>query len=349
MKSRTVFITTLLMAALLSSWAGAQVFYAAPPTGFDPVKASDDELDQYGLPPRPDASETVAYNAWKRLVTSPQTRLENPAVEVTNIVNGPAQNWQIQGTVKGNLTATTSDNWSGVAITAPSGTFTKNKSAVYMQGVMPAMGVDNCSYGPYAMSWWIGFDGAGNGDVLQAGSNSTTCSTSYVVWYEWFEAGCTSSSGSYPCYQTNLSLAVSPGDYLAMEVWYTTASPKGHAYILNYTTGKSVSVGFNEPSGTATYEGSSVEWITERPGYSSGLANLANYLGQPSDAAYAYNGSSIFYPGKTPSGTTAYSITMTCPPWNPSSACPKKNTALSLTEVSGTSNIWTFVDGPAYQ
>lgn len=354
MKTKMTIISALVTLALLSSLANAQVFYAAPPEGFDATKASAADLDRYGLPPRPDPSQAVPYAAWLRFVTTPQTRLENPTVEITNIVNGPARDLKV-GT-KGIQTTATTSNWSGVAITT-SNAFTANNSAVYSQFVMPKMGVDNCTYGPYHMSWWVGFDGFGNGDVLQAGAastnssatSSTSCTAKYVVWYEWFESGCTSSSASYPCYQTNFKgIPVTAGDYIGVEVWYTTASPQGHAYVLNYTTKKSVSVGFHQPSGTATYEGSSVEWIAERPSVGGSLTNLANYLGQGSDVDYAYDGTNYYYPSSAPGADTIYDITMTCPPWNPSSACTSK-TGISWPYVPGSSSMWTFDEGPAYQ
>lgn len=348
MKVKLTIISVLMTLALLSSFTHAQVFYAAPPAGFDAAKAPDADLDRYGLPPRPDPSQAVAYRAWLHLVTTPQTRLENPAVEITNIVNGPARDMKITGALKGNVSTSTSTNWSGVAITT-SDAFKANKSAVYSQFVMPKMGHDNCTYGPYYFSWWVGFDGWGNGNVLQAGANSTNCSTTYVLWYEWFESGCTSSSATYPCYQTNFKgIPVTAGDYIGVEVWYTTASPQGHAYVLNYTTKKSVSVGFNQPSGTATYEGYSVEWIAERPSLGSSLTNLANYLGQGSDVDYATDGTHTYYPNSSPSGTTIYDITMTCPPWNPSSAC-SSTTKISWPFLPGNWSMWTFNEGPAVQ
>ena len=94
---------------------------------------SDESLGQRTGPvwaaAAPDASESVPYNAWKRLVTTRQTRLENPTVEVTSFVNGPAQNVQIQGKVTGNLVATTSNNWSGVAITAQTAALRKTRAS----------------------------------------------------------------------------------------------------------------------------------------------------------------------------------------------------------------------------
>jgi hypothetical protein len=351
MKAKMTIITTLVTLALLAPLANAQVFYAAPPAGFDVVKAAPADLDRYGLPPRPDPKQVVPYMSWLRLVTTPATRITNPDVEVTNIVNGPARNWKSQGG-KANQTAVTSDNWSGVAIAAD-GNFTTSGSEIFTQFVMPKMGADNCSYEPYAMSWWVGFDGAFNGDVLQAGVASTNCTTTYHLWYEWFESGCTSSSKSLPCYQTNVAVPVAAGDYIGVEVWYTTTSPNGHAFFENFTTGKTLSVGFNQPSGTATYEGTSAEWIAERPALisSSGtvtLENLANYVGQGSDVDYAFDGTNYYYPGSAPSGDTIYDITMTCPSWNPSSSC-SSTTGISWPYIPGGWSMWTFDEGPAYQ
>jgi len=352
MNVKITVIRALVTVALLSSLANAQVFYAAPPKGFDPVKAAPADLDQYGLPPRPDPSQAVPYRAWLHLVTAPQTRIENPTIEETNIVNGSVRDWKLKAASKGNQTAATSSNWSGVAVLAANDNFTTNESAVYSQFVMPKMGVDNCTYAPYAMSWWVGFDGVTSGDVLQAGAASTNCSTTYHVWYEWFESGCTSSSRALPCYQTNVSVPVTAGDYVGIEVWYATAAPNGHAFFENFTTGKSLSVGFNQPSGTATYDGNSVEWIAERPGLitSSGttLENLANYVGQPSDVDYAFDGTNYYYPSSAPSGDPIYDITMTCPPWNPSSSC-SATTDLSWPYIPGGWAMWTFDEGPAYQ
>jgi hypothetical protein len=349
MKVKLTVVSVLLTLALLSSLATAQVYYPAPPRDLDVTKASQADLDRYGIPPRPDPSQK-AYGAWLHLVTSPQSRLLDGGAVTTNIVNGAARGVKVSpGTSKGNQTAVTSANWSGVAITA-NGNFTTNDSYVYTQFVMPKMGVDSCTIGgKYYASWWVGFDGFNNGDVLQAGAGYTSCTATNVLWYEWFESGCTSSSKTLPCYQTNFSkIPVSSGDFIGVEVWYTTAAPNGHAYVENYTTGVSVSVAFNQPSGDATYEGTSVEWIAERPGVDGGLSDLANYVGQGSDVDEASDGTNTYFPSSAPSGDTIYDITMTCPPWNPSSDCTS-TTGLSWPYVPGGWSMWTFTEGPAYQ
>jgi len=355
----TVFMGLGLACALcFSSRALAQqapgsssspIFYPGPPAGFDPVGASDQELALYGFPPRPDQSQPTLYAHWQKVVNPSVTRLTNLPVQATNIINGTSLGRRDQGAV-GNTTATTSNNWSGYAVTAANGTFRANNSFVIAEWMVPAVGRDNCSYAPYAASQWVGFDGFGSADVLQAGTAITACGSSYVAWYEWFTSGCTGSSGSLPCYQTNVSIPISPGDLVTTEVWYTTAAPNGHAYIVNYTTQQSTSVGFNQPSGSpgSAYVGNSAEWVVERPGLVGlGLENLANYLTVPMNFAYAYNGSSYYYPSSSPSGTTIYNITMTCPPWNPSSAC--SFTGLSYALLSGTYTLWFADEGAAEQ
>jgi hypothetical protein len=333
--------------------AGAPIVYAAPPAGFNPVTASDAQLAQYGFPPRPDLSVPDLYAHWVRMVTAPQTRLTNVTVQTTNVVNGSIGGRQDKGTV-GNVTATQSNNWSGYAIASPSGTFRVSDSFVFAEWDVPAAGVDNCSYAPYAASQWVGLDGFSNLDVLQAGTTVTACPATYSAWYEWYTYHCTVNSTTYPCYQNTLSLAISPGDYIATEVWYTTSAPEGHAYMLNYTTQQSVSVAFNQPPSSASgtgYSGNSAEWIVERPSLISGttvtLENLADYISVPMSVAYAYNGS-YFYPSSAPSGSSIYNITMTCPPWNPSSACPSTE-GLSWVSNPGSWFLDFYDEGPAYQ
>jgi hypothetical protein len=323
------------------------VFYPGPPAGFDPEAVSDAELAQYGLPPHPDRSEPALYDHWKKLVTAPTTRLTNLTVETTNVVNGIILDRQDQGYV-GNATATNSSNWSGYAVTAANGTFKANDSFVYGQWIMPAPGSDNCAYSPYAASQWVGLDGDGSSDVLQAGTAITTCGTTFVAWYEWYTSGCTASSANYPCYQTNFSLPIAAGDLVTVEVWYTTAAPNGHAFFSNGTSGQSVSIGFSQPSGSSgsAYVGNSIEWIVERPTIGSTLADLANYISIPMNLAFGFNGTYFFYPGSSPSGTTIHDITMTCPPWNPSTACTA-TTGLSYANLYGGQTLWFYDEGPA--
>ena len=319
------------------------VSYPQPPADLDPLSASDAELEQYGFPPRPDAqSAPEAYTHWQKLVSVP--RIASPKLQQTTIYNSPAQHVLIGETLDNLSVSTTSDNWSGYAVTGAKGTFTKNDSFIFLEWVVPiaqqAFGVCNGVW-DYS-SQWDGFDGFYSGDVLQAGTEADAyCSDSmygtfYSSWIEW-----------YPFAETRVSVpAAQPGDLMGSEVSYTTASPHGHAYLANYTLQQAASYAFNPPS-TTTFVGNSAEWIEERPGFSTGLADLTNYVADQFNSAYANNTSSYFYPGSSPAGTTTFALTMTCPPWTPSSSC-SSTTHMSTPNLSGLETLWFYDSTPAY-
>jgi hypothetical protein len=141
--------------------------------------------------------------------------------------------------------------------------------------------------------------------------------------------------------------AIDPGDLVGVEVWYTTAYPHGHAYIANYTLNVAGTYSFSPPS-TTTYLGDSVEWVLERPGISGGLSDLMNYVGDAFNDDYAYNGRRYYYPSSTNAGTTTYRISMTCPPWNPSSSCTS-TTIISTPHRYGRDALWFYDSKPALQ
>ena len=316
--------------------------YSKPAPDFDPVSASDRELDLAGFPPRPDpATAPEAHKHWKRMVTAHQSRVEHPELQRSTVENRPAsnvKNFAAAPPAGSNSVNTYSGNWSGFALYAPYGTFTTNYAFTVSEFVVPAV---QQAFGVCTGTWdyssiWTGFDGFGSGDVLQAGIEADAyCSngffgqiksTFYSAWYEWYPAGSVRIG----------NVAVSPGDMMGVEVWYTTTAPNGHAYIINYDTQQSVSLAFNIPSGTV-YIGNSVEWIVEAPSVSGSQATLSNYIAAAANYNYAYSGGHYFYPGSGPAGTTSYNITM------------KPGTIpLSYCSLTGTYALWCQDEGTAY-
>src|SRR5207249_1422486 len=113
-----------------------------------------------------------------------------------------------------------------------------------------------CNGGWNYSSQWVGFDGFGSNDVLQAGTEvDAYCASSvpgsfYSSWIEWF-----------PFSEIRVSVpAVHPGDVMLAEVWYTTTYPPGHAYIVNYTLQQAQVYAFAPPAGVS-YLGNSAEWV----------------------------------------------------------------------------------------
>jgi hypothetical protein len=295
--------------------------YDPPPGGFNPLSASDVELQQYGFPPRPSRSDPN-YLIWKRLVTA--TRVP-PQVTPTKIYNGPAKNVLLRPTdsnAPGTTYGAVSTNWSGYALDGPNGTFTPNGTYVLAYWQLPVATqsvnppVCNSTWG-YSFQW-VGFDGWGTSqsDVLQAGTeaDANCTSTLYSFWYEW-----------YPLAETRVSLAVYPGDEVLGWVTYYTSSPHGNAALFNETKNTVTVVGFNPPSGT-NLVGNSAEWILERPTENGALSDLAEVQGVVLWNTYARVGSQNYYPGSTPANVNVYDIDMQCPPWNPSSSCSSTST-----------------------
>jgi hypothetical protein len=332
--------------------------YPAPPADFDPVSALPSELEQYGIPPRPDSADAVPFARWKKLVTSPQTRLTNVTAKATNVIHGPVRNAKVQGIV-GNTTAVSSENWSAYVVTDEYGTFMPNNSFIEAEWTVPAVGVENCNNAPYMSSQWVGFDGYTSLDVLQAGTEVDGCPSTYYAWYEWYTDYCVVNSASLPCYSYSVTLPVNPGDLMFIEVWYTTNSPNGHAYLYNSTIQQSASISFNQPPTSyppAQYQGNSVEWVVERP-YIGSFPNLTNYVADVFNFAMGQSGYSpgpgagpvlTFYPGSSPSGSKTFDVSMTCPPWTPISLC-QSTTDISVVNSYGLYTLWFSAQSPAYQ
>ena len=293
--------------------------FVAPPATFDPAVASAEELEQYGFPPKPDqVTKPDAYSAWIKAVSAPQTRLQSPQIEQTTIYNGPIRTQESIPTGESNpssgpILSVKSSNWSGyVADDKIQNPF--EKSVIFAYWIVPvaqhAFGNGNPPGWDYS-SQWVGIDGFGSSDVLQAGTEAdaylsgATTATFYAAWIEW-----------YPFAESRISnFSVAPGDEMFVEVW--NSSPVvGNAYLLNMTAQEAVVLAFSAPSGT-TLVGNSAEWIVERPGVNGGLAILTNYVACPFDSCVAlgslgghtYN--VAYFPGVHAHKTTIFSVSMT--------------------------------------
>ncbi len=215
MKQRMfALVSVLLIAAPLTSTAQLQrqlkpnelatnvagvTTIAAPPASFNPLNASDQDLDYYGYPPRPDEiAAPKAFASWQKAMKASKKRV-TPVLEVTKNFAGPAK--LTAGTAAPTSgTAASSSNWSGY-VNLNGVTKYGNSSFYYIIGdyVVP---VARQAYSRCDGTWdysvtWVGIDGWGSGDVLQAGSEAdaycsgSSTSTYYSAWYEWYPYGWT--------------------------------------------------------------------------------------------------------------------------------------------------------------
>lgn len=173
----------------------------------------------------------------------------------------------------------TSANWSGIVLEAPVPLAQGNFHFVQVSADWTVPGATyrpgNCDAFESAAQW-VGLDGAGGNDVLQAGvTTSVNCSTGAVEvspWFGWYPAGFQNAGG----------LHVSPGDTVTAWVWVDAAG-MGHGYVGDLTTGEnSGTMSVPMPTGSVTRPevGYSAEWVIEDNSDSAGLSGgypIANY------------------------------------------------------------------------
>jgi hypothetical protein len=273
-------------------------FFAAPPKGFDPLKASNRELLSYGLPQRPDASDAKNTAKWERMIVAAKHRADPSKGEVKPfssrqmMPSKAAATSDVDGTV-----SYASLNWSGIAnFNALTKWNTKTSfdevvSYFNVPVAEPPFGAcSNGFQGPWYQVAWNGIDGAFNGDVVQGGTlSAANCSaTLYEGWTEW-----------YPSYAILAWFYVNPGDDFVTETLGAAGTATQTVFIEDITLQTYATVSMPYVTGPGLV-GKSAEYIVERPccdgsGYP---LPLTNYIFEFMGYNYAYDvAGTLFYPG----------------------------------------------------
>lgn len=288
---------------------GGVGIFAGVPKGFDFLAATNRELAWYGLPQRPDkAVEPKAYQIWERAMLAAKHRapakLEVKSFTSTNM--GPAG---AESAISATQTATSSDNWSGVADTNKNKSWNNKTSFALVASVFnvpvaqPPFGAcANGITGPFYEVSWNGIDGFSNGDVVQGGSLSAAdCygNTQYEAWIEW-----------YPSYTILAAFEVNPGDDMYVITYGYPGSSTQYVFVEDLTlqTYGMYSLPYLKGPGLV---GSSAEWIVERPccaANGSPLA-LANTIYDFFNYALALDGGGTYFYAGSPAAVD-YNINM---------------------------------------
>jgi len=226
--------------------------FQAPPTDFDPAKATANELTLYGYPKCAAQFPDVTAR-WTAKLKKPGYKFIQPEFKERTPRNKTLP--KFLGKAHGTQNFY---NWAGAFVTPPAGAKFKWVESTWRfpQSYLPGGDQANIEY---FASTWIGIDGDNSsGDIMQAGCDSDVFDQSgsphqYNPWWEWFPAG------SY--WITNLTF--SPGDTISMLICIAADSTNSAVVFFNNET-KNTGAYFQAmaPAGT-NLVGDSAEWIVE--------------------------------------------------------------------------------------
>jgi len=228
--------------------------YDAPPPGFDPTVAEDRLLRKHGVPRRPDPETEPHLRAiWDRAFAS-KPKFIKAEVSVDPIMSGRKRPVIIP-TPKAAADFSPS-GWAGAVVPVSKFGFKPPQPVVTVYGewfiptITPTV---NEPQQAETVGFWVGIDGFGNSQVLQAGTAATITGkkVDYWVWTEWFPIG---------AIRVN-NFAIKPGDYITVLV---CANQPNHGFcsMMNKTTNQITSIGIIPP-GNLTSIGATAEWIIE--------------------------------------------------------------------------------------
>ncbi|MGH3854368.1 MAG: G1 family glutamic endopeptidase [Pseudonocardiaceae bacterium] len=253
--------------------------FPLPPAGFDPLAASAEQLRRHGFPRRPDHTEMPdAATKWVRAF-SRYPAFEHIAPEFKGLERRSGPNHRTEKDTRAEVNATSS-NWSGSVLFIGAGdqfnwiTGAWNVPHTYQS---PATSATEYS------SAWLGIDGDGSDDVMQAGTETDSDGNCYA-WFEWF-----------PNYSIAIdNFPVIPGDVVNL-VLCATSTTTAWVSIGNLTSMQYTSFSFSAPNGTALV-GNCAEAVVERPSVGGQLAELPRYGEVFFDDVTAYTANGLSCP-----------------------------------------------------
>jgi hypothetical protein len=252
---------------LIRSQLADHFFIEPPPRDFNLLRASPDELHQFGLPHRPDAKLfPAAARAWTSVMRRVKRFITPELVTRRDIIHGPIRG--LQRIARPGGTVLGASGWSGLVV---------NDLPPYLS-VWGSWNIPEVQVPPnppndvnsFFSSTWVGLGGFGNNNLLQAGTDQNVSvgeNPTYSAWIEWFPAP-PNTVGGFPVAvgQTIAVFVGALGDFTG----------RGLVGMANLETGDATpmmiipipTIDFNGNTITPVItgpSGASAEWIVERP------------------------------------------------------------------------------------
>ncbi|HEX3179016.1 MAG TPA: G1 family glutamic endopeptidase [Methylomirabilota bacterium] len=242
-----------------------------PPDGFDPLSATAEQLEQFGLPPRPDARlHEAAFRVWERMMSQPLQILPPVFPVLTGkfdyrinvrmlVLRRPVSNLE------------SSSNWSGGYITA---NHTRAFLMVFGSWTIPTPNQPaGAPDGDYRCATWIGLDGVRrySDSLPQLGTTQTVVVASGVTtrtveaWWQWWIRGANNPPVPFPA-----PFTVAIGQQVTCGL-VVISSTRVRIFMKNDATGQFARYDVDAPGAAsslatiAALRGANAEWIAERP------------------------------------------------------------------------------------
>ena len=253
--------------------------FPLPAKDFEPIEASQQELERHGFPRRPDVVEMPhAAGKWVRAFRR-YPKFEHITPEFKALEHRHAPNRRTERGTEGNVNAT-SYNWSGSVLFIGGGDqFSWISGSWTVPHAYSTPGFAGTEYS----SAWLGIDGDGSADVMQAGTETDSDGTCYA-WFEWF-----------PNFSIGIgNFTINPGDVVSLLLCATSPTTCWTS-IGNMTSEQYTNFSFSAPPGI-NLVGNCAEAVVERPGIGGVLAELPRYGEVFFDDTTAYSANGLSCP-----------------------------------------------------
>jgi len=236
--------------------------YDPPPKDFDPRTASDEQLRRHGIPRRPDPEREpkLARLWWRAFARKPKFIKAELAIDRLMSRRNP---------LRGSASEFSGNNWGGAFVRSSALGFGEPATFVTASWMVPEIvPVAPQPWSTFLVAgFWVGLDGMGNGQVLQAGiaasvttegwsdGNFTPGSVYWWPWTEWF-----TTKFQDPAVKID-NFPIATGNTVVFIVC-AQQPDVGEISVLNVSTGQATRVTINARPGIRS-EGATAEWIVE--------------------------------------------------------------------------------------
>lgn len=238
--------------------------FSSVPAGFNPLTASDLQLQTYGFPLPPPSSQPQALAAWKQAMAAAR-------VEVSSSTGTSIESPNHEANATATATAVSTNNWGGYAAIGSNNNdvlYTETSANWIVPSVTANSSFPNSDYKTApAIALWTGIGGVnGSSDVDQAGVASiSTATPQYRFWYE-------DAPAFSPQYE---GPTVSPGDEIYVDVAFDTSNYTTDYFLENMTTGAYEPFDVSTPDWSDVASQSSADFIAEN--HSNGLYAVPSF------------------------------------------------------------------------